>query len=477
MQKRVGSVTHSPQPTQAALIACLDRSILAERRSNLSGPLRMRRSLSQPLLRSCARCHRTFSTVSPLSARPATTSPPTTRTRSVYYNNRFHNPWPSFKEKSFTDRLSDIRRWWAQPRRDPFNPAEYASHGFSYPYSHTERLDVDQHLPLHTPDFQRLGREGGRNEGAIAYTWIGHATSLLQLHNLTVLTDPWFSERPSAWQRVGPRRFRPPACRIDQLPPLDVIVISHSHFDHLDYTSVKALQERMAVQQRDTGRICRWYVPLGMKAWLRRWAALEDEVCTEMDWWEERTVEASSGEEDADSGVKVSEYRVTCVGAQHWTSRLAMIDNRWQLWCGFVISVPPPTFSPASSSPSSSTAASQAPMHIYYSGDTGYCSVFNEIGEHFSQIHLSLIPIGAYEPEWLLNGAHVHPRDSVRMHRDVRSQHSVAVHWGTVVLSDEMVMAPKLELERAARESGLAEDEFITTMHGRTMVLSDGKWS
>jgi len=295
--------------------------------------------------------------------------------------------------------------------------------------------------------------------------WIGHATSLIQLHNLTVLTDPWFSERPSAWQRVGPRRFRPPACRIDELPPLDAILISHSHFDHLDYTSVKALQERMSNQQRDTGRTCRWYVPLGMKAWLRRWAALEDELCVEMDWWEERTVAASGGRAGGDGDVEVSEYRVTCVGAQHWTSRLAMIDNRWQLWCGFVVSVPP------------SSPASQSPIHVYYSGDTGYCPAFREIGAHFHHIDLSVLPIGAYEPEWLLNGAHVHPRDTVRIHRDVRSRHSVAVHWGTVILSDEMVMAPKLELERAAREAGLAEDEFITTTHGRTMVLSDGKWS
>ena len=439
----------------------------------------MRRSFSQPLsLRSCARCKRTFSsTVSPHSAPSAPNNPPTaTRTRSLYYNNRFHNPWPSFKEKTLSDRLSDLRRWWSEPKHDPFNPSAYTSHAFPYPYSHTNHIDVDEHLPVHTPDFQRRASECGRSQAAIGYTWIGHATSLIQLHNLTILTDPWFSERPSAWQRVGPRRFRPPACHIDQLPPLDAIVISHSHFDHLDYTSVKALQERMSVQQRDTGRICRWYVPLGMKAWLRRWAALEDELCVEMDWWEERTVEACDGRA-GDGGVEVSEYRVTCVGAQHWTSRLAMIDNRWQLWCGFIISVPPPTFSPTSASPPPHSAASQLPTHIYYSGDTGYCPVFKEIGQHFSQIHLSLIPIGAYEPEWLLNGAHVHPRDSVRIHRDVRSRHSVAVHWGTVKLSDEMVMAPKLELERAAKEGGLAKDEFITTMHGRTMLLNDGKWS
>jgi len=434
----------------------------------------MRRSRSQPLtLQACARCHRYFTCTASLSTPPPylNPAPPTTRTRSLYYNNRFHNPWPSFKEKTFLDRLSDIRRWWSQPKHDPFNPSSYPSNTFPYPYSHSGRIDVEHELPIAAPDFGRLGRECAGKRGAVGYTWIGHATSLIQLHNLTILTDPWFSQRPSAWQRVGPRRFRPPACQLKDLPPLDVIVISHSHFDHLDYTSVKALQERVAIQQRDTGRVCRWYVPLGMKSWLRRWAAVDDELCVEMDWWEERTVAARSATSGDGDGLDVSEYRVTCVGAQHWTSRLAMIDNRWQLWCGFVISVPPPNYSPAL------PAASQPPMHIYYSGDTGYCPAFQEIGDHFSRIHLSLLPIGAYEPEWLLNGAHVHPRDSVRIHRDVRSQHSVAVHWGTVKLSDEMVMAPKLELERAAREAGLAEDEFITTAHGRTMLLNNGKWS
>ena len=437
----------------------------------------MRRSISQPsALRACARCKRPFSTLAspPLSAPPAPHTPHTaTRTRSLYYNNRFHNPWPSFKEKTLIDRLSDLRRWWASPKRRPFDPSTLPLGTLPHAATHSDHIDLDQLLPVHTPDFQRLARDGGGGgRGAVGYTWIGHSTAVIQLHNLTILTDPWFSDRPSAWQRVGPRRFRPPACSITDLPPLDVVCISHSHFDHLDYHSVRALQERVSTQQRDTGRVCRWFVPLGMKAWLMRWAAVENELCVEMDWWEERTVEAYS-DRAGDESVQASEYRVTCVGAQHWTSRLAMIDNRWQLWCGFVVSVPPPPSSP----PSSAAVPDPLPMHIYYSGDTGYCPAFQEIGAHFSRIHLSLIPIGAYEPEWLLNGAHVHPRDSVRMHRDVHSHHSVAVHWGTVVLSDEMVMAPKVELERAAREAGLADDEFITTTHGRTMLLSGGKWS
>jgi N-acyl-phosphatidylethanolamine-hydrolysing phospholipase D len=400
----------------------------------------------------------------------------------VYYNGRFHNPWPSFKEKTLLDRISDVRRLWSEPKHDHFNPSTYppSEYSFPQPYASLTRVDVDTHLPLHTPDFKRIERDGSeRSKREIGYTWLGHATSVVQVNGLNILTDPWFSQRASAWQCVGPRRFRPPACSIDQLPPLDVILLSHSHFDHLDYNSVRTLHQRVSAQHRDTGRPCRWFVPLGMKAWLKRWVGMEDEECVEMDWWEERAVETCKS-----SDVEVSGYSVTCVGAQHWTSRLAMVDNRWQLWCGFVLTIPPSSSTAASastadspSSSPSSSVASPSPLRVYYSGDTGYCSAFREIGAHFSHIDLSLIPIGAYEPEWLLNGAHVHPRDSVRIHQDVHSRNSVAVHWGTVVLSKEMVMAPKLDLQRAAQAAGLEEEEFITTAHGKTMVLNEGKWS
>ena len=220
----------------------------------------MRRSISQPLIRSCERCKRPFSTSSPPPTSPASTAhisqsaPLPTRTRSLFYNGRFHNPWPSFKEKTLIDRLSDLRRLWAErpePKHDHFNPTTYPPHQYAFPapYDTLTHIDLDTHLPLHTPDFDRLEQE---SEGGIGYTWLGHATSVVQVNGLTILTDPWFSQRASAWQRVGPRRFRPPACTVDQLPPLDVILISHSHFDHLDYNSVRTLHERVSNQHRDT---------------------------------------------------------------------------------------------------------------------------------------------------------------------------------------------------------------------------------
>ena len=368
------------------------------------------------------------------------------RTRSVWYKERYHNPWPSFTEKSVFQRLKDLTRYFAEQRetrRDPFSPLSYTDRTFPSPYN-VERIDPDVHLPLHTPDFSlvhSLPRPTPSSPPPITYTWLGHATSVIQLPALTLLTDPWFSQRASAWQAVGPRRYRPPACPITSLPPLDIILLTHNHFDHLDYGSVKALHLRVAAQEKATGRKCRWFVPLGMKRFLLRWVKVRDRDCQEMDWWQVYRGVDSKG----------APYKVTAVGAQHWTSRWALLDNRKQLWCGYVVE-------------------SEGRV-LYYSGDSGYCPVFNEIGAAFPPPDLSLIPIGAYEPQWLLEGAHCSPEQAVQIHCDTRSQQSVGVHWGTVVLSREMVMEPKCRLEAEVARRGLKAEAFITTAHGETVVI------
>ena len=265
-----------------------------------------------------------------------------------------------------------------------------------------------------------------------------------------MLTDPWFSSRASAWQAVGPRRFRPPACSVSALPPIDVVLLSHNHFDHLDYGSVKALARQVRRQEADTGRACHWFVPLGMKRWLLRWGGVSSHRCHDLDWWHSHSLPASTA-----STPPRAAYEVTAVGAQHWTSRWALLDNRRQLWCGFVV-------------------RAQGAV-LYYSGDSGYCPVFKEIGGSFERPDLVLLPIGAYDPQWLLEGAHVSPADAVRMHCDVRSRQSVAVHWGTVVLSNEMIMEPKALLAQAVKQQGLREDEFITTQHGKTMLFGGAR--
>ena len=416
----------------------------------------------------CLLCARPFTTQSASSApapspssasSPASTqpTPPSplplpTRTHSIFRANQFHNPWPSFTEKSIPHRLSDLVRYFAEKgrtRRDAFSPHSYRDRSFPAPYN-VPHIDLDFHLPVHTPDFSLIHSLSPSLPPPIAYTWIGHATGVIQLPHLTLLTDPWFSSRASAWQAVGPRRFRPPACPVSALPPLDAVLISHNHFDHLDYGSVKALGKKVEAQERETARPCHWFVPLGMKRWLLRWAGVRDSRCHELDWWKSHEVAASTA-----GSAATAAYKVTAVGAQHWTSRWALLDNRVQLWCGFVIQA---------------EGAS-----VYYSGDSGYCPVFREIGAHFPPPDLALIPIGAYDPQWLLKGAHVSPADAVQIHCDTQSRQSVAVHWGTVVLSSEMVMEPKILLEEEVRKRGLRSDEFITTEHGKTVILGGSR--
>ena len=435
-------------------------------------------SWCSPLSRhSTAACARSFSSQLPSITPPTPPPPPppdhdnAAFTPSVWSAGRYHNPWSSFKEKTLSHRLHDLRRWRGEQRADPYSPASYQHETFPAPFDGMERIDLDTHLPVVTADHQLLSAlssssplpsSSSSSSAAVSYTWIGHATSLVQLGPLTVLFDPWFSSRASAWQRVGPRRFRPPACAIAELPPLDAICISHNHFDHLDYHSVRQLSQRMAEQQRRSGRVCRWYVPMGMKDWLRRWTSLPAHLCLEMDWWQQHTQHPLPGS----SSPPLPSYSITAVPAQHWTSRLALIDNRWQLWCGFVITASPPAASSSSSS---------SPLSLYYSGDTGYCPAFSQIGRAFSPISLSVLPIGAYSPRWLLHGAHVAPAEAVQIHCDVGSRQSVAVHWGTVVLSDEMILAPKLELQAECSRRRLRQGEFTTTIHGQTMLLQDGK--
>ena len=168
----------------------------------------------------------------------SSSSPPAPRTPSLWRDGQFHNPWPSFKEKSVLHRLSDLLHYWADKRDmriDPFIPPTYANHSFPPPYN-VPRILPDVHLPMHCPAFDRLSSvpvAPSPSPPPIAYTWIGHATTLVQLPSLTIITDPWFSSRASAWQAVGPRRFRPPACTVEELPAVDVVLITHNHFDHV----------------------------------------------------------------------------------------------------------------------------------------------------------------------------------------------------------------------------------------------------
>lgn len=252
---------------------------------------------------------------------------------------------------------------------------------------------LDECLPVRTPAF-------APTEGVRA-TWLGHATFLLQIGGLTVLTDPVF-EHP-----IGPRfwrirRFRPAPCAIAALPRVDAVCISHNHFDHLnpaDIRDLARLQPHIA-----------WLVPAGTEAEMAR-AGVPRERVHACEWWQ---------------SVEVGGARATFVPAQHWSGR-GLRDRNASLWGGWVWEADG--------------------LCAYHAGDTGYCEVFKEIGARF-RIDLAMLPIGACEPREFMAGHHVDAHDAARVHQDVGARLSVAMHHGTFQLSSaEHVLSPRETLD------------------------------
>jgi len=267
-----------------------------------------------------------------------------------------------------------------------------------------------------------------------AITWIGHATMLVQANGLNVLTDPLFSERASPVQSFGPKRAQPPGLTIEQLPPIDVVLISHNHYDHLDKHSVLALFNR---SQGATLFI----VPLGVKA-------LFDDLgiknVKELDWWDSVSV----------NGV---EFNFTPV--QHWSAR-SLGDRSQTLWGGW--------------------AVFGSVTHWYFSGDTGYSQDFVDTQKRFADrqtpakgggFDVALIAVGAYEPRWFMQDQHVNPAEAVQIHLDLQAKRSVGVHWGTFALSDESLDQPPKDLAVSMRERGLAPEVFTLMAIGEIRVL------
>jgi N-acyl-phosphatidylethanolamine-hydrolysing phospholipase D len=263
-----------------------------------------------------------------------------------------------------------------------------------------------------------------------AATWIGHASVLVQLGGISLLTDPVFSERASPVSFAGPRRQGPAGIAAVDLPRIDAVVISHNHYDHLDAASVKSL----AVQP---GGSPLFIVPLGVKAWFTD-AGIDRVV--ELDWWQSR---------------RVGEVEVVLVPAQHWSGR-SFSDRMETLWGGYAVFAPD--------------------FHLFFAGDTGYSKDFADIHARFAARHggagrgfdLALLPIGAYEPRWFMKEQHIDPAEAVQIHLDLAARRSIGIHWGTFSLTDEALDEPPRALETARRQRGLADDAFTVMAIGET---------
>jgi N-acyl-phosphatidylethanolamine-hydrolysing phospholipase D len=250
----------------------------------------------------------------------------------------------------------------------------------------------------------------------IRLTWIGHSTFLIQHQGLNILTDPIFGDcQPVPIGRM--RRSTAPGMRFEDLPVIHHVLISHSHYDHLDAPTIRAL-----------GNKVRYWVPEGLSAWFRRRGLTH---CEELGWWQ--TAKLSD------------EVAIHSVPAQHGSARTLFDRNRTH-WCGWVVE--------------------SAERSAYFAGDTGYSPSFREIGERFGGFDVAMIPIGAYNPRWLMHPVHLNPADAVQVHKDVRSRLSIACHWGTFRLADEPLDEPPALLAQELAQEHLDSDKFLALRPG-----------
>jgi N-acyl-phosphatidylethanolamine-hydrolysing phospholipase D len=257
----------------------------------------------------------------------------------------------------------------------------------------------------------------------LSFTWIGHATVLLQIDGKNILTDPIWSERCSPISFIGPKRFTNPGIKLENLPRIDLIVISHNHYDHLDLPTLKALDNR------DKPTI---FVGLKNKDFLKG-EGLTNVI--ELDWWDVRI------EKD---------IRITFTPTQHFSGR-GLFDREETLWGSYVIEGKKET--------------------IYFAGDTGYFAGFKEIGNKFPKIDVAILPIGAYEPRWFMKPIHMNPEDTLQAFQDLGAKYLLPMHYLTFVLTDEPLDEP-LKITKSLIESKkIKKDSLLDLKIGETKIF------
>ncbi len=243
-----------------------------------------------------------------------------------------------------------------------------------------------------------------RVHDGILVTYINHATVLIQCAGVNLLTDPVWSSRASPFSFMGPKRYAAPGVRMDELPPIDIVLLSHNHYDHMDIASLRTI-----VSEWNPAIV----TGLGNAHYLGRKGM---KGAHELDWWD---------------STEVSGMKITATPAQHFSAR-SISDRNATLWCGFVIE---------------STAGT-----IYFAGDTGFGSFVHDIAARFQSVELALIPIGAYEPAWMMQPVHTNPDEALRMHDILHAKHSLGIHHGTFRLTDEPQEEPRERIELLRRD-------------------------
>ena len=321
---------------------------------------------------------------------------------------RFRNPWAAHPE--LEQRPGGLLAWlWERIRSDlPDNPEP----------DDVPRGTPAVAMPRAAPDEIRM-------------TLVGHATVLIQVGGLNLLTDPIWSSRAGPFSLVGGPRFAEPGLPMEALPPLDAVLLSHGHYDHLDAATTKRLVARY-------GPDLPWLCPLGHGSWLRGRGVSR---VVELDWWEEVPASAASGG-----------LRLICLPVRHWTRRGLHVNR--ELWCSWAV------------------VRESGEPGVYFGGDSGYCPAFLEIGHRLGPFAASILPIGAYEPRWFMADSHMNPEEAVRAYENLGGAGAfVGMHWGTFRLTDEDPLEPPERARAAWQAAGLPAEGLHLPGAGGTVVV------
>jgi L-ascorbate metabolism protein UlaG (beta-lactamase superfamily) len=275
-----------------------------------------------------------------------------------------------------------------------------------------------QDVPL--KDFPLKELSPGQRMSAV---FINHSTALIRLQGMTILTDPIYAERASPFSFAGPKRARAPGISFENLPPIDVVLVSHNHYDHLDLETLRRLDGKFKPL---------FIVPLGNEKLLKN-SGIQN--VKEIDWWEE---------------VRVRDTRFILTEAQHWSAR-SLWDKNETLWGSFMID--------------------NGAAKIFFGGDTGYSEHFLTIKSRLGTPDVALLPIGSYQPDWFMRAHHMNPEEAVKAHLDLGAQKSIAIHYGTFQLSDEGIDEPVRDLFLAKKKLNVPEDAFLVLDHGEDLAF------
>ncbi len=325
--------------------------------------------------------------------------------------------------------MTSKNRFYQGPVTDHFNGERFFVPGHIYDKSRSDMMkwtkETKAKWPRHYPSPHKP--EVQQRVDGLRSTFIGHASYLLQVANTNILIDPVFANRASPLSFAGPRRVNPPGISLAHLPHIDIVLVTHNHYDHLDKANLWNIERRHAPQ---------FVAPLGVDTNIARGRKRPARIHT-LDWHQ---------------SFRHGDITIHAVPTYHWSAR-GLNDRRMTLWCSFVIETPKGT--------------------IYHIGDTGFgAGEFSKrVRRDFGPVALAHIPIGAYEPRWFMKDHHVNPEEAVQIFQDCGAANAIGHHWGTFQLTNEAIDQPERDLAIALDKAGIPAKQFVAFRPGQVFEL------